>query len=126
MVSSMNISGIRPAAGIYDYKITKDRELEEVTTLDAGQGPELQKQEYQKNNSQTETAFSHTQKYEPDKTYEMKGAQSSLEDLDMEQAISDMQKDRLLQQYQFFVGSSRQTQDPAVSEETYPYENFDI
>ena len=35
------------------------------------------------------------------------GKDSSIETLDMEKAISDMQKDQVLQQYQYFVGSSQ-------------------
>lgn len=39
-------------------------------------------------------------------TFEMKGRQSNIEDLDMEKAVSDMQKDKALMQYQYFVGDS--------------------
>lgn len=39
-------------------------------------------------------------------SFEMKGRQSNIEDLDMEKAISDMQKDKTLMQYQYFVGES--------------------
>lgn len=35
------------------------------------------------------------------------GKDKDISGLDMKKAISDMQKDRLLQQYQYFVGSSR-------------------
>ncbi len=34
------------------------------------------------------------------------GKDSSLESLDMQKAISDMQKDSILQEYQYFVGSA--------------------
>lgn len=34
------------------------------------------------------------------------GKDSDIEDLDMQKAISDMKKDQVLQQYQYFVGSS--------------------
>ena len=34
------------------------------------------------------------------------GMDSSLDDLDMQKAISDMQKDQVLQSYQYFVGSA--------------------
>lgn len=34
------------------------------------------------------------------------GKDSVIEDLDMQKAISDMKKDQVLQQYQYFVGSS--------------------
>lgn len=38
--------------------------------------------------------------------FEMKGRDSSLSSLDMEKAVSDMQKDQALMQYQYFVGDS--------------------
>ncbi len=38
--------------------------------------------------------------------FEMKGRDSSLSALDMEKAVSDMQKDQALLQYQYFVGNS--------------------
>ncbi|MBR2529709.1 MAG: hypothetical protein IKE35_01640 [Lachnospiraceae bacterium] len=36
--------------------------------------------------------------------FEMKGRESDIESLDMQKAISDMQKDQALMQYQYFVG----------------------
>ena len=38
--------------------------------------------------------------------FEMKGRDSSLKALDIEKAVSDMQKDQSLLQYQYFVGDS--------------------
>lgn len=38
--------------------------------------------------------------------YSYIGSESSLEDLDMQKAISDMRKDSILQDYQYFVGNS--------------------
>ena len=38
--------------------------------------------------------------------FEMKGRQSDITSLDMEKAVSDMQKDQALMQYQYFVGES--------------------
>ncbi len=35
------------------------------------------------------------------------GSESDIRSLDMEKAISDMRKDEVLQQYQYFVGSAR-------------------
>ena len=40
------------------------------------------------------------------KGFEMKGRDADLEALDMEKAVSDMQKDEALQQYQYFVGDT--------------------
>lgn len=39
--------------------------------------------------------------------FEMIGRDSKLEKLDIEAAVSDMKKDSILEQYQFFVGSSQ-------------------
>ena len=36
----------------------------------------------------------------------MKGRESDLASLDMEKAVSDMQKDQALMQYQYFVGDT--------------------
>lgn len=41
------------------------------------------------------------------------GSESGLAGLDMQKAISDMKKDAVLQEYQYFVGSSRNFFDPA-------------
>ncbi len=38
--------------------------------------------------------------------FEMKGRDSDLASLDMEKAVSDMQKDQALMQYQYFVGET--------------------
>ena len=43
------------------------------------------------------------------KGFEMKGRESDLEALDMEKAVSDMQKDQALMQYQYFVGDNHLT-----------------
>lgn len=37
--------------------------------------------------------------------FEMKGSAASIEELDLSKAVSDMQKDGALQQYQYFVGN---------------------
>lgn len=39
--------------------------------------------------------------------FEYLGQDSDIHSLDMERAISDMKKDQVLQQYQYFVGSAR-------------------
>lgn len=40
-------------------------------------------------------------------TYDYLGSESGLASLDMQKAISDMKKDAVLQEYQYFVGSSQ-------------------
>ena len=44
------------------------------------------------------------QKYQPDASYDLKGVDSDISKLDVEKALSDLKKDQVLQQYQFFVG----------------------
>lgn len=39
-------------------------------------------------------------------SFEMKGRDSEIASLDMDKAVSDMQKDQALMQYQFFVGNN--------------------
>lgn len=41
-----------------------------------------------------------------DDFFEMKGRESDLRELDVQKAVSDLQKDEVLQQYQYFVGPS--------------------
>lgn len=52
---------------------------------------------------------------EPKATYDLKGADSDIRSLDVEKAVSDMQKDELIHQYQYFVG-----QDLAVEASQTP------
>ena len=45
-------------------------------------------------------------KFNKEDGFEYIGMDSSLDNLDMQKAISDMQKDEVLQSYQYFVGSA--------------------
>ena len=45
-------------------------------------------------------------KFNKEDSFDYIGMDSSLDNLDMQKAISDMQKDRVLQNYQYFVGSA--------------------
>lgn len=45
-------------------------------------------------------------KFNREGSFDYIGMDSSLENLDMQKAISDMQKDQVLQGYQYFVGSA--------------------
>ena len=47
-------------------------------------------------------------------TYDYIGRDADLQNLDMMSAISDMQKDKVLEQYQYFVGP-KQMADPVVA-----------
>lgn len=45
--------------------------------------------------------------FHKEETFDYLGKESSLDNLDMRKAISDMQKDAVLQEYQYFVGSAK-------------------
>lgn len=71
--------------------------------------PDLQEQQgateestAQKKNSVNPSEISMT--FHKEETFDYLGSESSLMNLDMQKAISDMKKDSILQDYQYFVG----------------------
>lgn len=110
----MNISGIRPNAGFYDYNSIQNirNAVEDTpvvkTAADAGASEQQQKDtlETTVRREQDFGAADYAAQYQPDCTYEMKGSESDIHSLDVEKALSDMHKDQVLQQYQFFVGEN--------------------
>lgn len=108
----MNISGINSYLGFYDYNSIKTSEAEKLTAIPVEasakkieQMPQETKAEEIRN--QSFTAADYAKEYRPDAEYELRGVDSDISKLDVTQAISDMHKDKVLQQYQFFVGESR-------------------
>ena len=57
---------------------------------------------------QTFSSFDFAQTYKPDATYELKGEDSDVSGLDVEKTLSDLEKDKVLEQYQYFVGDRAQ------------------
>lgn len=111
----MNISGIRPSAGFYDYNTIKSEELsaeQTQKTLTAQQSDTEQEAALtvEASTKPDTGVMDYASRYQPDVTYDLKGADSELMSLDVEKAISDMKKDQVLQQYQFFVGESQAEQ----------------
>ncbi len=109
----MNITGIRPyeAIGYYSNKIERKDALVE-TTVEA-QSPYLEEPSYLEESrpEQRETSYDYAKKYNPDATYEMKGADSDLSSLDKVTELPKEHKDDALRQYQVFVGGrNRETQ----------------
>lgn len=110
----MNISGIRPNAGFYDYNSIQNirNAVEDTpvvkTAADTGASEQQQKDtlETTVRREQDFGAADYAAQYQPDCTYEMKGSESDIHSLDVEKALSDMHKDQVLQQYQFFVGEN--------------------
>lgn len=126
----MNISGIRPKEEFYKYneiqqneqrcqiiqEHEKEREREQLQAMAPKEG-EDKKQEM--------SAQEHAQRQRyVTMDFAMRGNDSRLEDLDMQQAISDMKKDAVLQQYQFFVGESRELEKKLLS--VRPLEDFTL
>ena len=109
----MNISGMRPYEGFYEYNSIKAVALrsQQIAAVQNASGDEelsggSQPQgQTQTKRPQTYNAFDYAKEYQPDETYELKGADSDLAGLDMQKAISDMEKDQVLQQYQYFMGT---------------------
>lgn len=124
----MNISGIRTYAGFYEYNTIKSQE-ERLLQMHGAQEAKTETQETSVQSMETalvpqgpdQGAIDYANQYQPDATYELKGVDSDIARLDVEKALSDMKKDEVLMQYQFFVGSDvMKTQET----ETRELENF--
>lgn len=115
----MNISGIRTYAGFYDYNTIKNHQMRNQQIAELKADAEVVAVDEQEQKRQDEMvavaapvepdqgAIDYAKQYQPDATYELKGAQSDILHLDVEKALSDMSKDKVLQQYQFFVGERK-------------------
>ena len=115
----MNVSGIRPYSGFYQYNSIKLNELRNQQIAASAKAAEqangvedtAQKKEEQvvlTPVNQTFDSYDFAQQYRPDETYELKGIDSDIESLDAKKAVSDLEKDQVLQQYQYFVGDKVQ------------------
>ncbi len=65
-------------------------------------------------------------KFNTGEEYDYIGKDRDIEQLDMQKAISDMKKDSILQQYQYFVGSAQNLNNGMVSEDGIVIPKFDI
>ena len=110
----MNISGIRPIGGYYDYnEIKKPQQISPAETPEV-EASQVQTQEPEvtapkERSAEVEAqqnfgAYDYANQYNPNATYSLKGAESDIRSLDVEKAISDMRKDEVIHQYQYFVG----------------------
>ena len=107
----MNVSGVSPTAGIYSYNSIRLNELRNQQ-ITASREAHLQAEEVVTPVSevapleQTYTSYDYAQEYRAGETYELKGVDSDINKLDVEKAISDLDKDQILMQYQYFVGEA--------------------
>ena len=120
----MNISGIRTHAGFYDYNTIKKSEMRSQQIHEAKAATEQEKamqetasvpEEMPVVSKQDNGAKNFAEQYQPDAVFEMKGADSDIFKLDIEKVISDMKKDEVLMEYQFFVNSATVFGSTAVS-----------
>lgn len=105
----MNISGIRPSLGFYSYNSIKIDELrnQQLAVTAQEQAPMQEESTGHKDQLPVEqnfTSYDYAKSYQPDETYELKGAESDISKLDVEKTMSDLEKDKVLEQYQYFVG----------------------
>lgn len=108
----MNISGIRTYAGFYDYNTIKSHEAVNPPQEEIAEVLEPVRESERMPDTSAESkpdggAMDFAMRYQPDTVYELKGADSDIANLDLERALSEMKKDQVLQQYQFFVGESK-------------------
>lgn len=111
----MNISGIRPNAGFYEQNSIISHKIESVLPNSSiSEAEQVREAENQVTEQRSEERFfakknslDYAAGYQPNETYSLKGKNSDLASLDVEQAISTMQKDKVIHQYQFFVGESK-------------------
>ena len=100
----MNISGIRTGAGFYDYNSIKINEVRSQQIQEARESEQIPVTGTVEQNEEDYGVADFNAKYQPDASYDLKGVDSDLSKLDVEKALSDLKKDQVLQQYQFFVG----------------------
>lgn len=113
----MQIQGFGQYGGFYQQ--SRISQIKQVSVEDVKQQDELKKQQEQKaqsveslqkeyapapdNRSRMADLENISLTFNAGETYDYIGKDASLENLDMMNAISDMQKDSVLQQYQYFV-----------------------
>ena len=109
----MNISGIRPTESFYSYNSIKLSELRNQQIAAAKEASVVRVPKEADEMSVAEnipvqnyTSYDYAQRYNPDDIFELKGIDSDITNLDVQKAVSDLDKDQVLQQYQFFVGTA--------------------
>lgn len=109
----MNISGIRPTESFYSYNSIKLSELRNQQIAAAKEASVVSVPKEADEMSVAEnipvqnyTSYDYAQRYNPDDIFELKGIDSDITNLDVQKAVSDLDKDQVLQQYQFFVGTA--------------------
>ena len=119
----MNLSGIRISAGFYDYNSIENRAVTVGSELPAELMQSVTDQYTApaaiRKSGPDQGAIDYANSYQPDAVYELKGVDSDIARLDVERAISDMRKDQVLEQYQFFVGTNPDEVQPVRPDENF-------
>ena len=108
----MNISGIRTGAGFYDYNSIKINEVRSQQIQEARESEQIPVTGTVEQNDSTDAKVEQIPAAQKEDygvadfnaKYHLKGVDSDISKLDVEKALSDLKKDQVLQQYQFFVG----------------------
>lgn len=106
----MNISGIRPSEGFYSYNSIRVNELRNSQIMSSKQAVDdtASQQSIADDTADYEaararqsfTSLDYAKTYDSNASYELKGADSDISTLDVAKAVSDLDKDKVLQQYQ--------------------------
>ena len=110
----MNISGIRPSIGFYDQNsirinpelgISPEEEVaSEVASEEISSTSVISDEEIAAaRKGQTFGSYDFASQYKPGSQYDLKGVDSDIKSLDVEKAVSNMQKDSAIHRYQYFV-----------------------
>ena len=115
----MNISGIRPSEGFYSYNSIRVNELRNSQIMSSKQAVDdtASQQSIADDTADYEdararqsfTSLDYAKTYDSNASYELKGADSDISTLDVAKAVSDLDKDKVLQQYQHLVTGVSQT-----------------
>ena len=128
----MNISGIRPDNSFYNARVNRNNSIDEVSAKAEAVASSAENNKANANSvAATDSgikdkskpnfnSYDYAKGYDPSLEFSLKGSESELKNLDVVRAISDMEKDRAISQYQFFVGDK--DYEPVSSE----LENFSL
>ncbi len=119
----MNISGIRPSFGQINYipqinpseNIKPEASAASQSTSTSSANKISEEEISAARSKQTFGAYDYANAYKPGQKFEMKGADSDINSLDVQQAITEMRRDSALQQYQYFVGTQNSAAESSVA-----------
>ena len=109
----MNISGIGSYAGHYNYNSIKINNVEAGNVTPSSDGSVQQKsvpaasQQPEIRREQNFNSEDYAKQYQPQASYDLKGANSDVNSLDKTAKVSDSQQSQMMQQYQLFMGETQ-------------------